>query len=229
MPPDLLQSQMSPTSRALMGTAGAALTVAGVKQGGVRGLLAAVLGGAMVARALTNEPPQALVSATDSSPVNVRKTIEVHVPVSRAFALWSNFREFPRFMRHLREVTESESGISHWVAEGPAGLTVTWDAEILRLEPHRRISWRSIPGSPIFNAGEVRFEEVSEEQTRIHVHMVYNPPGGALGHAVASLFGADPKRQLDEDLASLKSILEQEYPRPGGSRTAETSTSGQSL
>jgi len=33
---------------------------------------------------------------------------------------------------------------------------------------------------------------------------------GALGHAVAALLGADPKKQLDEDLLRLKSLLERE-------------------
>jgi uncharacterized membrane protein len=40
------------------------------------------------------------------------------------------------------------------------------------------------------------------------VRMSYHPPGGAIGHAVASLFGADPKAAMDDDLARLKSLLE---------------------
>jgi uncharacterized membrane protein len=38
--------------------------------------------------------------------------------------------------------------------------------------------------------------------------MTYNPPGGAFGHVIAKLFGADPKTELDEDLMRLKSFLE---------------------
>ena len=38
--------------------------------------------------------------------------------------------------------------------------------------------------------------------------MTYNPPAGAIGHALAALFGADPKRTMDEDLARLKSLFE---------------------
>ena len=36
----------------------------------------------------------------------------------------------------------------------------------------------------------------------------YVPPAGALGHAVASLFGVDPKHAVDEDLNRLKVMLE---------------------
>jgi uncharacterized membrane protein len=38
--------------------------------------------------------------------------------------------------------------------------------------------------------------------------MSYNPPAGALGHAVATLFGSDPKSAMNEDLVRLKSLLE---------------------
>jgi uncharacterized membrane protein len=40
------------------------------------------------------------------------------------------------------------------------------------------------------------------------IRMTYNPPGGAFGHVIAKLFGADPKTELDEDLMRLKSFLE---------------------
>ena len=38
--------------------------------------------------------------------------------------------------------------------------------------------------------------------------MSYSPPGGMLGHAVAASFGRDPKRQMDDDLARLKTTIE---------------------
>ncbi len=38
--------------------------------------------------------------------------------------------------------------------------------------------------------------------------MSYNPPAGAVGHTVAALLGADPKREMDDDLARFKSLIE---------------------
>jgi uncharacterized membrane protein len=38
--------------------------------------------------------------------------------------------------------------------------------------------------------------------------MVYNPVGGAVGHAIARLFRADPKHQMDDDLLRMKTLLE---------------------
>lgn len=205
--PDLLQAQPSPSSRALLAAAGAASTVVGLRQGGLRGYLGALAGGLMLARAALNldTRPDA---AGNPRAVTVQRTLTVDAPVTEVFAFWSNFRNFATFMRHIREVSESDSGISHWVADGPLGLPVSWDAEITALQAHRRLAWRSLEGSEIRNAGEVRFEDMDEHRTRLHVRLTFHPPAGALGHTVASLFGADPERQIAEDLARLKQILE---------------------
>jgi uncharacterized membrane protein len=42
--------------------------------------------------------------------------------------------------------------------------------------------------------------------------MSYNPVVGALGHAVASIFGADPKSEMDDDLMRMKSMIETRVP-----------------
>ncbi len=204
--PEQPQGQLSPTGRAVVGAVGGLLAWWGVNQGGARGAGTALVGGLLLARAATNVEPTRLVTGRQST--TVQKTVEILAPIDEVFAYWSNFRNFPQFMQHLREVRESDGGISQWVADGPAGVAVSWEAEITSLQPHRRIAWRSLPGSTIQNVGEVRFERVDDRHTRLHVRMTYNPPAGALGHVVATLFGADPGRQLDEDLARFKALLE---------------------
>jgi uncharacterized membrane protein len=42
----------------------------------------------------------------------------------------------------------------------------------------------------------------------VHLLMSYNPPAGAVGHAMAKLFGLGPKDVLDEDLVRMKSFFE---------------------
>jgi uncharacterized membrane protein len=54
----------------------------------------------------------------------------------------------------------------------------------------------------------VRFEALDDNTTRLQVRIAYHPPAGALGHAIARLFGRDPKHQLDDDLLRFKSLLE---------------------
>jgi uncharacterized membrane protein len=70
------------------------------------------------------------------------------------------------------------------------------------------ISWQSAPGSTVEQKGVVRFRPDGDEKTVVDVRLSYYPPAGAIGHAIASLFGADPKSEMDEDLMRMKSFIE---------------------
>ena len=83
-----------------------------------------------------------------------------------------------------------------------------WDAEITRYEAAKLVAWKSVNGAAVRHAGIMRLDENADGSTRVQVQMSYNPPAGAAGHALAVLFGADPKRQMDEDLARLKTTIE---------------------
>jgi uncharacterized membrane protein len=140
--------------------------------------------------------------------IRVQKTITIDKPVPKVFQFLSNYQNLPQFMSHLREIRRSGNNTSHWVAVGPAGSRVEWDAQINRYEPNKLLAWRSLPGSTIRTAGTLRLERLPGSCTRVDLNLSYIPPAGALGHAVATIFGTDPKRALDEDLNRLKTLLE---------------------
>jgi len=52
------------------------------------------------------------------------------------------------------------------------------------------------------------FRSDGDEKTVVDVRLSYYPPAGAVGHAIASLFGADPKSEMDDDLMRMKSFIE---------------------
>src|SRR5688572_18739668 len=110
-------------------------------------------------------------------------------------------------MRHLESVAMREAGISHWVARGPAGMKVEWDARIINEIDNKLIAWQSLEGSTIATAGSVNFDE-TEHGTRVRVHLQYSPPGGKLGAAVATIFREEPTLQVRDDLRRLKALLE---------------------
>lgn len=110
-------------------------------------------------------------------------------------------------MNHLESVSVREKGITHWVAKGPAGVPVEWDARIINEVENNVIGWQSLEGSTVATAGSVHFEEVPGG-TRVRVHFQYDPPAGKLGAAVARLFGEEPNLQVADDLRRLKQILE---------------------
>ena len=118
-------------------------------------------------------------------------------------------------MTHLEQVTDLGNGTSHWVAKGPAGLRVEWDAEIFNEVEDELIAWRSLPGSDVITAGSVRFQPArAERSTQVTVNMQYAPPAGKTGAFIAKIFGREPAQMIREDLRHLKHILEAgEIPR----------------
>jgi uncharacterized membrane protein len=112
-------------------------------------------------------------------------------------------------MRHLESVKVTGEGRSHWVAKGPAGSSVEWDAEVTEDRPNELIAWRSLEGSEVYNAGSVRFEDATGKRGAIvTVEIDYNPPGGLIGVVAAKLFGEEPYGQLQDDLRRFKQVIE---------------------
>jgi uncharacterized membrane protein/CBS domain-containing protein len=206
---ELMQENWAPAPRLLTSAAGLGLAVFGARRGDLVGLGLGALGLGLLARALTNIETQRLVGAgAGRRAVDVQKTITINAPVKEVFRFFLNFANFPRFMAGLNEVRDLGNGRSHWVAAGPAGVPVTWDAVITRSEPNKLLAWKSEPGAAVANAGSIRFEPLADNRTRMIIRLSYNPPAGAIGHAIAMLFGADPKSQMDADLVRLKSLFE---------------------
>ncbi|MFD0787308.1 cyclase, partial [Micromonospora azadirachtae] len=55
----------------------------------------------------------------------------------------------------------------------------------------------------------VRFVPAPGERgTEVRVQLGYAPPAGALGRAVAKLFGEEPEQQVRDDLRRFKQVLE---------------------
>ena len=139
--------------------------------------------------------------------IHVEESLTINRPIAEVYRFWRNFENLPQFMRHLESVAMREAGISHWVARGPAGMKVEWDARIINEIDNKLIAWQSLEGSTIATAGSVNFDE-TEHGTRVRVHLQYSPPGGKLGAAVAWLFGEEPHLQIREDLRRFKALLE---------------------
>jgi uncharacterized membrane protein len=205
---ELMQTKWSPTARLLVTLAGASVTLAGARRRGLTGAFLAAGGLTLLARATTNLELKRLFGiGAGRRALTIQKTITVAAPIEEVFELWSHYESFPRFMAHVRNVRRSADGRARWTVAGPAGVPLEWQTEETLREAPFRLAWKTVEGSPIAHAGIVHFEPEAAG-TRIHVQMHYNPPGGAVGHALGTLLGADPRRALDGDLLRFKSLLE---------------------
>ena len=213
---EFMQENWSPAARLVGGGIGAALSWYGLRTSGFVGTVAGLGGLVLLGRAATNlEIRRLLGIGGGRRGINIHKTITVDAPADEVFSFWSNYENFPRFMSHVTQVHRSQDGHAHWTVAGPAGVPLEFDTVETRHEPYRCIAWRTEAGAPIAHAGIVRFDP-DGGGTRITLRLSYNPLGGVVAHALASLFGADPKSAMDEDLVRLKSLLEDGRTRAHG-------------
>lgn len=141
--------------------------------------------------------------------VKVEHSVTIQRPANEIYRVWRNFPKLPDFMDHLREVRDLGNGKSHWVARGPLGMSVEWDAEIVEERANEFVSWKSLPGADVDTAGSVHLSPAPGGRgTVVRVVLKYDPPAGRVGAAVARLFGENPQRQIEADLARFKALLE---------------------
>lgn len=142
------------------------------------------------------------------SEVRIGKSFRVNASPEELYRFWRDFEKFPRFMSHLASVRTTGDQTSHWIARGPLGASLEWDAEITRDEPDV-IAWRSLPDSQVTHSGAVRFARPTNRPgTVVRVEIAYLPPLGNLGAALAQFFAGDPARQIREDLRAFKQLIE---------------------
>lgn len=204
---EFMQTTWSPTARLLAGVAGGALALYGMRRRGIIGASLGLLGGSLFTRGLTNLEMRELAGYGGGRGISVQKTINIQAPVERVYEIWSHHENFPHFMSRVREVKDLGGGRYHWTVAGPAGITCSWNGVITRQVPNQLLEFASEPGSVVEQHGVVRFEP-KDGGTRVDVKMSYRPPGGAVGHVVAKLFGADPRSEMIADLMRMKSFIE---------------------
>ncbi|GAB3553001.1 hypothetical protein GCM10027343_39250 [Noviherbaspirillum agri] len=209
----VMQENWSPALRAIGTVGGGALSLYGLTRRTPASVAVATLGVGLITRSLMNRPFNRLMGRPSGQVIDLSKSIYIEASPEAVYDQWSRYENFPHFMSNVQEVRDLGNGRSHWVVSGPAGSKVEWDAVMTESDRPNVLAWNSEPGSTVQHSGSVRFQP-SGSGTRVSVHMVYNPPGGALGHAFASLFNGNPKRQMDEDLMRMKEFIESGIP-PG--------------
>ena len=144
-----------------------------------------------------------------SSNVNIRTTVTIDRPVSEVYSFWRKLENLPKFMKHLESVVEENAVTSEWKARGPIGIgSVSWKAQILMDEKDKMLSWQSLPGSTIDNAGKVYFKNSINNGTELDVTISYHAPLGKAGETAARFLNPIFEKMVVGDIESLKTYLE---------------------
>jgi len=195
----------------------------GLIRRGLTGAGLAALGGALVHRGMTGHCPlystlrvstahgvrAPSASVAHGRGIKVKNSRVIHRSPAELFKFWREFENLPRFMHNIESVSQLDERRSRWRVRGPLDSVIAWDAEIINEVQDELIAWRSLPGSLVATAGSVRFvPALGELGTRVTVTLEYDPPVGVVGSTIARWLGADPERQIDDDLHRFKVLME---------------------
>ncbi|MCE3246124.1 MAG: cyclase, partial [Arthrobacter sp.] len=128
----------------------------------------------------------------------VQESIEVDVPVSKAYNQWTQFEDFPRFMSGVDSVRQLDDTTVHFETS-IGGVKREYDAQITVQEPDQRVTWESL--NEPRNAGTVWFESLGPEQTKVNVELTWEPESAI--EKIGAAVGLD-SRQVASDLKKFK-------------------------
>jgi uncharacterized membrane protein len=142
--------------------------------------------------------------------LRIEHAVDIRCPAKELYQFWRRLEQLPRILRHVESVEPIDQWHSHWVARGPLGPPLEWNAEIINEREGEIIAWQSVHGASLQNAGSVRFDSTYEGFTRLKVCIELQPIGGPATLALARIFGTDPQRELVDDLERFRDFAERE-------------------
>lgn len=163
--------------------------------------------------------------------MEVKGTYTINKPRAEVYAFWRNLENLPTFMKHLKSVEVLDERRSSWTAKLPGGVgTVSWEAVLEEEGQNSFLSWSSLPGSTIDNAGEVQFVDAPRNQgTEIRAKISYRLPAGDVGSIAGQLINPVVEKMIKDDLRRFKSLLETGEIPVSGSSSSEGKKSKEPL
>lgn len=207
---------VSKTGRIVSAAAGSSLIyvgLAGISKSPVKALGRMLVGGYLLYRGLSGNCPVSAVienniRARHARAVNIRSTFRVNRSPVDVYQYWRKLDNLPMFMAHLHHVEVQDERYSHWTVKLAGDLTLEWDAEIVEDRENEFISWRSLEGAAVANAGKVTFKELEDGGTELHVVISYRPPAGFAGAGIARLINPAFERLVRNDVRNFKQHIE---------------------
>src|SRR5215218_9745403 len=106
---------------------------------------------------------------------NIVEELDLPVPRAVAYQAWTQFEEFPTFLKKVENVEQQEDATIEWKAQ-IFWSHRSWTAEIVDQVPNERIVWRS-KGEKGHVDGAVTFHELTPDLTRMLINLEYYPQG----------------------------------------------------
>lgn len=142
--------------------------------------------------------------------VKIEETFTVERSAHELYDAWTQWEKLPELLPHIKSIEVLGDKKTRWTALAPLGMQLRWEAEIIKQEADRMVSWKSTSGD-VATAGSVHFEAKGDKSTEVRVSMQYDPPGGKVLAAVAEFFNMGLDKRVREDLQQFKDRLEKRH------------------
>ena len=206
-PSQLWQGNWTPAVRLLAGSAGGLLLTSCARSRSLLSPVWGLAGFALLTRAIANQDwGRTFGAAGGRRAIDIRKTLEIDAPVEKVFDFFTDISNYLLISDKVVEV-QNLGGDRFTKEMSVGGVPVRLEERITRKVPNELVESRSEPNSALAYMKQLRLEK-SGGGTRLHILFSYNPPGGVMAHAVASVLGFDPKTLLDDLMVRAKSYLE---------------------
>jgi hypothetical protein len=106
---------------------------------------------------------------------NIVEEIDIGLPLRVTYDLWTQFEDFPGFMKKVKSVEQAADEKVNWKAQ-IFWSNRSWEATILEQVPDSHIVWRSKGAKGHVN-GAVSFTELGPNLTRVLLVLEYYPQG----------------------------------------------------
>jgi len=102
----------------------------------------------------------------------IQQSVDVAVPIKRAYNYWTSFEDWPEFMHRIENVEEVDSTTVSFQAK-IWGISKQFEAEVVEQHPEERIEWNVTDGYS--HTGVVTFHPLAKNLTRIDVSLDVQP------------------------------------------------------
>lgn len=132
----------------------------------------------------------------------VTSDIDIDLPISTVYNQWTQFEQFPAFMRGVDHIEQRDDETLHWRVN-VAGAEREFEARITEQNPDERIAWHTTSGPK--QAGVVTFHRLDDEHTRVRLQLEWEPEG--FTETAGAILQLDDA-QVAYDLREFKRLIE---------------------
>jgi uncharacterized membrane protein len=147
-------------------------------------------------------------AATQRRSFRLIESVDIDAPVDRVFALWTRYEELPGRTGGVRRVKCIDASQILWDVD-IGGRQLVWEASIVECVPPKLLRWETRWGAS--HRGQLRFEALPGDRTRLKVEIDYRPQG-LIEHLGAWLGIVD--HHVSRELRRFRQAVERSADRP---------------